>query len=125
MFLRKPGSMVGTVESPAWLIKRIAWRIQANHEGGLTERARNRLRCRRISAFPCRNHPGDRHSSQRIPVLQAAEKRPFMSRQTPGAVRQEKTIVCCAIEFNSLDAQRLSGTHTPDFRYRWISVGRN
>ncbi|MFN5316734.1 MAG: DUF2924 domain-containing protein, partial [Planctomyces sp.] len=28
----------------AWLIKRIAWRIQANHEGGLTERARQRAR---------------------------------------------------------------------------------
>jgi hypothetical protein len=26
----------------AWLIKRIAWRMQANHEGGLTERARQR-----------------------------------------------------------------------------------
>ena len=109
----------------AWLIKRIAWRIQANHEGGLTERARNPSRCRRISAFPCRNHPRDRHSYQRIPVLQAAERRPFMSRQTPRTARQEKTIVRCAIEFNSLDAQRLSGTHTPDFRYRWISVGRN
>ncbi|MGV2332690.1 MAG UNVERIFIED_CONTAM: DUF2924 domain-containing protein [Planctomycetaceae bacterium] len=36
--------MVGTVESPAWLIKRIAWRIQANHEGGLTECARQRAR---------------------------------------------------------------------------------
>ncbi|MFM8476718.1 MAG: DUF2924 domain-containing protein [Planctomycetaceae bacterium] len=23
----------------AWLIKRIAWRMQANHEGGMTERA--------------------------------------------------------------------------------------
>jgi hypothetical protein len=44
MFVRKPGSMVGTVESPAWLIKRIAWRMQANHEGGLTERARQRAR---------------------------------------------------------------------------------
>ena len=32
-----------------------------------------------------------------------------MSRQTPRTARQEKTIVCCAIEFNSLDAQRLSG----------------
>ena len=40
----QPGSMVGTVESPAWLIKRIAWRMQANHEGGLTERARQRAR---------------------------------------------------------------------------------
>jgi hypothetical protein len=107
------------------LIKRIAWRMQANHEGGLTERARNPSRCRRISAFPCRNHPRDRHSYQRIPVLQAAERRPFMSRQTPRTARQEKTIVRCAIKFNSLDAQRLSGTHTPDFRYRWISVGRN
>ena len=28
----------------AWLIKRIAWRMQANHEGGLTERARQRAR---------------------------------------------------------------------------------
>jgi hypothetical protein len=28
----------------AWLIKRIAWRMQANHEGGLTERARHRAR---------------------------------------------------------------------------------
>ena len=44
MFVRKPGSMVGTVESPAWLIKRIAWRMQANHEGALTERARQRAR---------------------------------------------------------------------------------
>ena len=44
MFARKPGSMVGTVESAWWLIKRIAWRIQANHEGGLTERARQRAR---------------------------------------------------------------------------------
>ena len=48
-----------------------------------------------------------------------------MSRQTPRTARQEKTIVRCAIKFNSIDAQRLSGTHTPDFRYRWISVGRN
>ena len=48
-----------------------------------------------------------------------------MSRQTPRTARQEKTIVRCAIEFNSLDAQRLSGTHTPDFRDRRISVGRN
>ncbi len=32
-----------------------------------------------------------------------------MSRQTPRAVRQDKTIVRCAIDFNSLDAQRLSG----------------
>ena len=31
-------------ESPAWLIKRIAWPMQANHEGGLTERARQRAR---------------------------------------------------------------------------------
>lgn len=28
----------------AWLIKRIAWRLQANSEGGLTERARRRAR---------------------------------------------------------------------------------
>ncbi|MFM7056607.1 MAG: DUF2924 domain-containing protein [Planctomycetota bacterium] len=28
----------------AWLIRRIAWRLQANHEGGLTERARQRAR---------------------------------------------------------------------------------
>jgi hypothetical protein len=28
----------------AWLIKRIAGRMQANHEGGLTERARQRAR---------------------------------------------------------------------------------
>jgi len=28
----------------AWLIKRIAWRMQANHESGLTERARQRAR---------------------------------------------------------------------------------
>jgi hypothetical protein len=28
----------------AWLIKRIAWRMQANHEGGLSERARQRAR---------------------------------------------------------------------------------
>jgi hypothetical protein len=28
----------------AWLIKRIAWRMQANHAGGLTERARQRDR---------------------------------------------------------------------------------
>ena len=28
----------------AWLIKRIAWRIQANAEGGLSERARQRAR---------------------------------------------------------------------------------
>jgi hypothetical protein len=28
----------------AWLIKRIAWWMQANHEGGLTERARQRAR---------------------------------------------------------------------------------
>ena len=35
------------------LIKRIAWRMQANHEGGLTERARNLSRCRRILFFPC------------------------------------------------------------------------
>ncbi|MGV2339882.1 MAG UNVERIFIED_CONTAM: DUF2924 domain-containing protein [Planctomycetaceae bacterium] len=36
--------MVGTVESPAWLSKRIAWRMQANHEGGRTEHARQRAR---------------------------------------------------------------------------------
>ena len=35
MFLRKPGSMVGTVESAWWLIKRIACRMQSNHAGGL------------------------------------------------------------------------------------------
>ena len=28
----------------AWLIRRIAWRMQANHEGGLSERARQRAR---------------------------------------------------------------------------------
>ena len=28
----------------AWLVKRIAWRLQANHEGGLTERAHQRAR---------------------------------------------------------------------------------
>ena len=44
MFVRKPGSMVGTVESPAWLIKRIAWRMQANHEDRITEHARQRAR---------------------------------------------------------------------------------
>jgi hypothetical protein len=44
--------MVGTVGRPARLIKRIAWRMQANYEGGITERARN--------------HPRDRHPYQRI-----------------------------------------------------------
>jgi len=36
-----------------------------------------------------RNHPRDRHPYQRIPVLQAVERSPFMSRQTPRAVCQE------------------------------------
>jgi hypothetical protein len=44
--------MVGTVDRPARLIKRIACRMQANHKGGLIERARN--------------HPRDRHPYQRI-----------------------------------------------------------
>jgi hypothetical protein len=34
----------------AWLIKRIAWRMQANHEGGLTERTRQRARERACEA---------------------------------------------------------------------------
>ena len=59
--------------------------MQANHEGGLTERARNRLRCRRISAFPCRNHPGDRHSYQTMPFTiseaTAAEEAGFNTRK--------------------------------------------
>jgi hypothetical protein len=35
------------------LIKRIASRMQVNHEGGPTERTRNLSRCRRILSFPC------------------------------------------------------------------------
>jgi hypothetical protein len=63
--------------------------MQANHEGGLTERARNLSRRRKIPRSPCRNHSRDRHPDQRIPVLQAAERRLFMSRQTPRGVCQE------------------------------------
>ena len=134
----------------AWLVKRIAWRLQANAEGGLSERARKRalelandsdvrttapnhrlpelnsvsvstivtnaIRTdprlptpgtilvssrdhrsgsathRAAARFPpslARNHPRDRHPYQRIPVLQTAERRPFMSRQTPRAACQQ------------------------------------
>ncbi len=50
-----------------------------------------------LSPSLARNHPCDRHPDQRIPVLQAAEKRLFISRQTPRTASQEKTSVRCAI----------------------------
>jgi hypothetical protein len=41
-FAELSGEELGTISNRVWLIKRIAWRLQALAEGGLSERARQR-----------------------------------------------------------------------------------
>ena len=96
MFLRKPGSMVSTVESPAWLIKRIAWPMQANHEGGLTERARQRARelaCDadlRLSAPRMRPQPVSVPAAPPQPITLQKGGRSWVARPREPSVRREE-----------------------------------
>jgi Protein of unknown function (DUF2924) len=119
----------------AWLVKRIAWRLQARAEGGLSERARQR-------ALELADDADFRLSPPKRPRAQAecaaASERPGVDRRlpAPGAVltrlykgqRLQVTVLAGGFEYNgtvyrslSAVAKAVTGSHCNGYLFFHLS----
>jgi hypothetical protein len=114
----------------AWLIRRIAWRLQADHEGDLSERARRRAaelaNDADVRVTPPRDHREDARRGtnadaapdDRLPVIGDAIVRRYKGRQIRVVV-QKDGFEYEGRRYKSLSAvaKAISGWHCNGFRF--------
>jgi len=115
-----------------WLIRRIAWRLQANHEGDLSDRARRRAaelandadvrvtppRDQRVDAGRVAPATADAAPDDRLPAIGDAIVRRYKGRQVRVVV-QKDGFEYEGRRYKSLSAvaKAISGSHCNGFRF--------